>query len=69
MHQMVLLCDEAHVELLSVRLGIVLILTEDRCMVCAKRTTGSEIIGNARDGTPRWCWSCGISFRSIWRQY
>jgi hypothetical protein len=50
---MVLLCDEAQVEPLSVHLGIVLILTQDRCMVCAERTTGLEIIGDAPDGTPR----------------
>ena len=29
------------------RLEIVLVLVEDRCMVCAKRTTGSDIIFNA----------------------
>jgi hypothetical protein len=28
----------------SVRLEIVEILTQDRCIVCAERTTGSEII-------------------------
>jgi hypothetical protein len=38
--------------LISFRLGIVLILTEDRCTVCAKRTVGSEIILDAPDGTP-----------------
>ena len=42
---MVLLGDEAQVEyLVSVRLDIVLILTQDRCTICAKCTTGSEII-------------------------
>jgi hypothetical protein len=50
---MVLLCDEAQVEPLLVYLGIVLILTQDRCTVCAERTTGSEIVGDALDGTPR----------------
>ena len=29
------------------RLEIVLVSVEDRCMVCAKRTTGSDIIFNA----------------------
>ena len=29
------------------RLEIVLVLVEDRCMVCAKRTTGSDIVFNA----------------------
>jgi hypothetical protein len=28
----------------SVRLEIVLILTQDRCMVCIERTIGSEIV-------------------------
>jgi hypothetical protein len=52
-NQMVLLGDEAQVEPLSVHLGIVLILTQDRCTVCAERTTASEIIRDAPDGTPR----------------
>ena len=29
------------------RLEIVLVSVEDRCMVCAKRTTGSDIVFNA----------------------
>ena len=29
--------------LVTVRLGTVLLLEQDRCMVCAKRTIGSEI--------------------------
>ena len=37
----------------SVRLEIVLILNQDRCMVCAERTIGSEIVLDAPDGTPR----------------
>ena len=42
---MVLLGDQAQVEyLVSVHLEIVLILTQDRCAVCAKRTIGLEII-------------------------
>jgi len=40
-------------KLVSVRLEIVLILTQDRCTVCAERTIGSEIILDAPDGTPR----------------
>jgi hypothetical protein len=32
---------------------IVLILTQDRCAVCAKSTIASEIVLNASDGTPR----------------
>ena len=33
-----------------VRLDIVLILTQDRCMVCVERTIASEIILDAPDG-------------------
>ena len=33
--------------LVSVRLEIVLVSVEDRCMVCAKRTVGSDMIFNA----------------------
>jgi hypothetical protein len=29
-----------------------LILTQDRCTVCAERTIGSEIVLDAPDGTP-----------------
>jgi hypothetical protein len=38
--------------LTSVRLVIVLILMQDRWRVCAERTTVSEIIFNAPNGTP-----------------
>ena len=38
--------------LVSVRFERVLILTPDRCKVCAERTIGSEIILDAPDGTP-----------------
>ena len=52
-HQMVLLGDKAQVE---ARFGpfreIVLILTQDRFMVCVERNTGSEIILHAPDGAP-----------------
>jgi hypothetical protein len=40
-------------KLVSVRLEIILILTQDRCIVCAERTIGLEIILDAPDGTPR----------------
>ena len=50
---MVLLGDEAQVNLVSVRLDIVLVLVQDRCMVCGRHTLGSEIILDAPDGTPR----------------
>jgi hypothetical protein len=39
--------------LISVRLEAVLVSVQDRCMVCAKRTIGSEIVLDAPDGTPR----------------
>ena len=51
---MVLLGDEANVEyLISVNLEIVLILTKDRCPVCAEHTIGSEIVLDALDGTAK----------------
>ena len=50
---MELLGDVGHVESRSVRLEIVLVLVQDRCTVCAKRTIGSDIVLNAPDGTPR----------------
>ena len=50
---MVPLGDEAQVELISVRLKIVLILTQDRCTVFVERTIGSEIVLDTPDGTPR----------------
>ena len=39
--------------LISVHVEIVLILTQDRCTVCAKCSIGSEIILDAPDGTTR----------------
>jgi hypothetical protein len=39
-------------KLISVRLEIVLILTHDRCMICAKCIIGSVIVLVAPDGTP-----------------
>jgi hypothetical protein len=50
---MVLLGDEAEVDGRFGLLEIVLTLTQDRCTVCAERTTGSEIILDAPDGSPR----------------
>jgi hypothetical protein len=46
--------------LVSVRLEIVLILTQDMGTVCAERTIGLEIVLDALDGTHRWCGPCGI---------
>ena len=50
---MVPLGDEAQGEARFGLSDIVLILTQDRCMVCAKRTISLEIILDAPDGTPR----------------
>jgi hypothetical protein len=35
-----------------VRLETVLVLVQDRCMICGECTTGTEIILDASDGTP-----------------
>jgi hypothetical protein len=37
----------------SVRLETVLVAVQDRCMVCAKRTIGAEIILYGPNGSPR----------------
>jgi hypothetical protein len=50
---MVLLGDEAQMELISVCLEIVLILKQDRCTVWAERSIASKIILEAPNGTPR----------------
>ena len=54
--------------LITVCLGMVLVLVQDSCMVCAERTIGSEIILDEPDGTPRGRESRGISFWSIRKQ-
>ena len=41
---MELLGDVGHVESRSVHLEMVLVLVQDRCLVCAKRTIGLDII-------------------------
>ena len=51
-HLMVLLCAEAQVEARFGPLGDSANFDVDRCMVCAKRTIGSEIVLDASDGTP-----------------
>jgi hypothetical protein len=38
--------------LVSVRLETLLVSVQGRCMVCTKRTIGSEIVLDAPDGTP-----------------
>ena len=50
---MELLGDVGNVESRSVRLEMVLVLVQDRCTVCTKRTAGSDIILDAPDGTAR----------------
>ena len=50
---MELLGDGVIWNLVSVRLEMALVSVQDRCMVCAKRTTGMEIILDTLDGTPR----------------
>ena len=50
---MEILGDLGHVESLSVCLELVLVLVQDRCTVCAKRTIGSGTILDSPDGTPR----------------
>jgi hypothetical protein len=39
--------------LISVLLELVLILTQDRCIVCVNRTIGVEIVLDVPDGTPK----------------
>jgi hypothetical protein len=36
-----------------IHLEKVLVLVQDRCMVCVERTIGSEIVFDAPDGSPR----------------
>ena len=50
---MELLGDVGHVESCSVRLEMVLVLVQDGCTVCAKRTIASDIVLDAPDGNPR----------------
>ena len=50
---MVPLGDEAQVEARFGLSDVVLILTQDGWTVCVEHTTGSEIILDAPDGTPR----------------
>jgi hypothetical protein len=40
-------------KLVSFRLEMVLILTQDRCTLCAEHTISSKIILDALDDTPR----------------
>jgi hypothetical protein len=53
--------------LVSFRLEIVLILTQDRCTVCAEHNIGSEIVLDAPDGTPRRRGSSASLIQFVWR--
>ena len=64
---MELLGDVGHVESHLVYLETTLVSVQDRCMVCAKSTIGSEIVLDAPDGTPRRRGSSGSTFRSVGR--
>jgi hypothetical protein len=48
---MVLLGDEAQVDAHFIPFGIVLILTQDRCTICAECTIGLEIVLDVPDET------------------
>ena len=50
---MVPLGDEAQVEARFGLSDIVIILTQDRCMVCVRCTIGLQIVLDALDGAPR----------------
>jgi hypothetical protein len=50
------------VNLVSVRLEMVLVSVQDRCMVCTERTIGSEIVLDTPDLAPRWLGHVKSSF-------
>ena len=52
-HLMVLLDTSLKWQLVPFQLEIELVLTQDRCTLCAERTICSEIILDAPDETPR----------------
>jgi hypothetical protein len=39
--------------LVSIHLETAVLLVQDRCTVCAKRTIGTKIVSDAKDDTPR----------------
>ena len=45
--------DVGHLDPASFHLETVLVLVQDSCMLCAKRTIGSQIVLDALDGTTR----------------
>jgi hypothetical protein len=52
-HPMELQGDVGHVESPFALIGDIVGVVQDRCMVCAKHTVGSEIILDTPDSTPR----------------
>jgi hypothetical protein len=64
---MVLQDNKAEVEAQFSPLEIVLILTQDRFVICNEHITGSDILLDAPDGSRGCRGSYGITFRSIWR--
>jgi hypothetical protein len=62
---MVIIGDEAQVEARFSPFGDSAKLQARQVHVCAKRTTGLEIVLDAPDVTTRCLGSCAISFRSI----
>ena len=48
--------------LVLVHLETVLVSMQDRGMICAKHTTGLDIVSDALDGTPSYQGSSGSSF-------
>ena len=64
---MELLGDVGHLDLSSFHLETVLVLVQDRCMVCARCTIGSEIVLDIPDGTTRRRGTSGSSFESFQR--
>ena len=54
-------------KLVSVHLEIVLVLVQDRCMVCAKHTIGSEIVLDAPDSTLGEEAQVEVRSQSVWR--
>jgi hypothetical protein len=53
MHPMELLGDVGHMESYLGLFGDSVSVSANRCMVCTKRTIGSEIILDVADGTPK----------------
>ena len=62
---MELLGDVGHASLSSSRFETVLVSVQDRCMVCARRTIGLEIVLDAPDRTLGD--EAQVKARSVWR--